>query len=278
MSLPKWNTSMTAFAPLIFPVLEMLAPQHICEIGAAEGGNTKLLYDFLKARNGKLTTIDPSPRGTFLSWVQQSSDVVNHIAEMSLTAIPKSGSADAWFIDGDHNWYTVFNELLLVHQLQQQHHQPALIFLHDVGWPCARRDMYYDPTHVPPEFRQPYARAEDGISLTDPLVIKGFLHGPHWALQEGGPRNGVLTAIEDFVQHVAQSTRYLWVNIPAILGLGILIDEHHPKINELAQFYAPYHNHPLIALLEEDRILQHMGMVALNDKLTRIASTVTENV
>ena len=41
------------------------------------------------------------------------------------------------------------------------------------------------------------------------------------ALVEGGPRNGVLTGIEDFLQ--ASELDYLFINLPLYFGLGIMV-------------------------------------------------------
>jgi hypothetical protein len=273
--LTKWITSMDVFSPLVLPVLEMAQPKQIAEIGAAEGGNTKVLYDFSKQHGNRLITIDPFPRGSFLEWVKQSQEVVTHIAEFSLVAISKVDHADVWFIDGDHNWFTVYNELRLIDALAQKNQQPALIFLHDVGWPCARRDMYYDPHRLPAEFVHPNS-SELGVIPGRSESIKGGLRGPHWAIKEGGPRNGVLTAIEDFRQ--SSKIAYHWINIPAILGLGVLVDPHHPMADNIVQYFAPYHNHPLIALLERDRVAQYLGVVALNDKLNKMALAMNGTV
>ena len=67
---------------------------------------------------------------------------------------------DAALIDGDHNWYTVYNELRLL--ARGAPGPPArrcrVLILHDVGWPYGRRDLYYDArARSPTEFRQPYA-------------------------------------------------------------------------------------------------------------------------
>lgn len=263
--LQKWITSMTSFAPLIFPVLEALKPQRIGEIGAAEGGNTQLLYELVKKTQGKLITIDPFPRGTFLEWVAQCDELVQHIQDVSFKGIPQAGAVDVWFVDGDHNWYTVYNELAMIHQLARTHQHPALIFMHDVGWPCGRRDMYYDPSRIPAEFLQPYAPPEQGITLREPVAISGFLKGPCWALQEGGAKNGVLTAVEDFMQAVPG--QYHWVFVPGILGLGILIDVNYPHAQEILQFYSVYHNNPLLALMEQDRINHYISATALSRQL-----------
>ncbi|MDR3476983.1 MAG: class I SAM-dependent methyltransferase [Gammaproteobacteria bacterium] len=267
--LQKWITSMTAFASIIFPVLEAIKPHRIGEIGAAEGGNTQLLYQFVEKHNGTLITIDPSPRGTFLQWVASCSNHVQHIPECSFNAIPQAGDVDVWFVDGDHNWYTVYHELLLIHELAKQHQKPLMIFMHDVGWPCGRRDMYYDPSRIPAEYLQPYAPAEQGITLQSPVPITGFLKGPCWALQEGGPKNGVLTAVEDFLKTTANE--YEWIFIPAILGLGILIDKTHPAAKEVIQFYAAFHHNPVMALMENDRINHYIASTALQHKISMIA-------
>lgn len=263
--LQKWITSMTSFAPIIFPVLEEVKPMRIGEIGAAEGGNTELLYQFVKQHHGKLITIDPFPRGTFLQWVAQCGEHVTHIQDYSFTGIAQAGNVDVWFVDGDHNWYVVYNELLQIQQLAKQYDKPLLVFMHDVGWPCARRDMYYDPSRIPAEYRQPYASAEEGITLQGPVSMTGFLKGPYWARQEGGPRNGVLTAVEDFLQQ--NPDQYHWVYIPGMLGLGVLIDVNHPHADEIMKFYAVLHNNPLLALMEHDRITHYISATALQTKI-----------
>lgn len=266
----KWLTSMELFAPLTIPALDIIQPQRICEIGAAEGGHTRLLYQYLKLRQGRLLTIDPFPRGTFLQWVSECSDVITHLADFSLNAIPKVESADAWFVDGDHNWYTVFHELFLIDRVAKASNKPAVIFLHDVSWPCARRDMYYNPEVLPREHVHPHS-SELGIIPGQSESIKGGFRGPKWALHEGGPRNGVLTAVEDFVQF--SKMRYHWIHVPAILGLGVLVDKEHAHAEKIMQHFAPYHDHPLLKLMEQDRVAHYIGQVLLNDKLASLAAT-----
>lgn len=265
----KWITSMEVFAPIILPILDLINPKIICEIGAAEGGNTKRLYDFLNARQGRLITIDPFPRGSFLQWVQQSSHVVTHIANYSLNAIPSVNSADVWFIDGDHNWFTVYNELSLIHNVMKKAQQPSLVYMHDIAWPCGRRDMYYDPSCIPGQFVQPNSN-KLGVVQGKSELANGGLKGPYWALNEGGPRNGVLTAVEDFLQ--TASDQYFWINIPAILGLGVLVSVDHPYAKQIIDFYAPFNNHPLIALLEQDRVNQYLAVSELNERLLGLAA------
>ncbi len=70
---------------------------------------------------------------------------------------------------------------------------------HDAGWPYGRRDMYYDPHSIPAEHRHDAARA--GIAPGRSKLGSPGINAHLWnATTEGGPRNGVLTAIEDFVE------------------------------------------------------------------------------
>lgn len=265
----QWITSMESFSPLILPALSVMQPKVIAEIGAAEGGNTKVLYDFLNATGGKLLTVDPFPRGSFVNWVNSTNGVVTHFADYSLNCIAKLGAVDIWFVDGDHNWYTVFNELRLIDELGTQHNKPALIYMHDVSWPCGRRDMYYDPNTIPAEFVLPNSN-QLGITFEPLATPSGALKGPYWALQEGGPRNGVLTAVEDFLQ--ATPNNYYWFHLPMLLGLGILVNEAHPFAKQMVEFYQPYHDNPVMALVEKDRISQYLANVVMGEKMRQISA------
>ncbi len=79
--------------------------------------------------------------------------------------------------------------------------------------------MYYQPATVPVEFHQPMG--EKGIERGHEILMKsgGFNEG-HWnAIQEGGPRNGVLTAVEDFIKQSPHE--YYLVIDDRQWGLGI---------------------------------------------------------
>lgn len=269
----SWMTSMTEFAPIVLPVLQSIKPQRIAEIGASAGGHSKMLADFLRPLQGRLFSIDPMPQQSFLDWVKMSGDVVTHIRQASLTGIAEVSRADVWFIDGDHNWYTVYHELLQIEAKAREHQSPLFMFLHDVSWPCARRDMYYNPQAIPAEYLHPYS-SELGITLDNPHSFEGGFKGPNWALKEGGARNGILTAVEDFL--AVSQTQFHWIHIPAVLGLGILIDKKHPHANEIADFYKPYNNNPLIATIEKDRVAKYLAACELNEKIAKLSSILTK--
>ena len=51
-------------------------------------------------------------------------------------------------IDGDHNYWTVSEELRLIGERAAGADLPLLLF-HDVCWPHARRDDYFDAEQIP---------------------------------------------------------------------------------------------------------------------------------
>lgn len=140
-------------------------------------------------------------------------------------------SFDCFLIDGDHNWYTVFKELKVIAERDLLAPGGA-IFLHDVRWPYARRDMYYDPATIPNEYI--HAHAKQGIvkGRSELSNDSGHLQGLNNAQHEGGPRNGVLTAVEDFLEETPK--RFSFIVSPVEYGLGVLIDtEARPNLRHI---------------------------------------------
>ncbi len=94
------------------------------------------------------------------------------------------------------------------------------VLLHDVGWPYGRRDLYYEPGRIPAPHRHPHRQEgmRPGRADLDPGggLNKHLFNARH----EGGPRNGVLTAVEDFMDRSGLDLRLLVV--PGINSLALL--------------------------------------------------------
>lgn len=261
--------SMSEFSSLILPCLDEAKVREIAEIGSEFGGMSKILADHAGKQGGTLTCIDPEPAVGFAEWAAGQSHV-RHIPHPSLDAIQTCSAADAWFIDGDHNYYTVYHELTAIEAIQRRAGRPLLAFLHDVSWPCARRDFYYAPDRVPPGWRHPHS-FDHGVRLDEDGVYAGRgLRGMGAfavALEAGGPRNGVLSAVEDFLKEADSEERPLfYVHVPAVLGLGIIFDAEAPWSSALAEFLLPYHANPLIARLEENRLRNYLEVIEFQDR------------
>jgi hypothetical protein len=168
-------------------------------------------------------------------------------------------------IDGDHNYFTVAAELRLIGERAPGAELPLLLF-HDVGWPHGRRDDYFDYGAIPPDARHPQAGGEGGLHPGDPGLRPHGLPYPRSAAYEGGPRNGVLTAIEDFV---AARDRLRLVVVPAFFGLGVLWHLDAPWSDAVAAILDPWDRNPLLERLEENRLFQIAQAYAASSQFER---------
>ena len=261
--------SMSEFSSLIMPCLEEAKVASITEIGSEFGGMSRTLAEHCEAKGATLTCIDPEPAEGFAQWAAPLAHV-DHRSEPSLEALSHCSAVDAWFVDGDHNYYTVFNELAAIDAIQTKADKPLLVFLHDVSWPYARRDFYYAPERIPAGWRHPHSY-DAGVRLDSEQALpeRGLRGMGHFAvaLQAGGERNGVLTAVEDFLKEADTDERPLYyVHVPAVLGLGIIFDSSAPWSGALAEFLLPYHANPLIARLEENRLRNYLEVIDWQDR------------
>lgn len=244
---------------VIRPVLEMHDASNIVEIGCLFGDNTRNIVDYCLSRKGVLYAIDPFPQFDAEQLQEQYKGNFEIYRDLSLSVLPTLKNYDAVLIDGDHNWYTVINELKII--VENSSSKMPLIFVHDVGWPYARRDLYYNPENVPPIYRHPYKKAEispSSYSLVESGGINGHLNN---AIYENNSQNGVLTAVEDFI---AQSRLDLeFFLFPGFNGLGILVAKDYPEIINFLEVKKSIFTSELVKAMENERILQ---MIKLNSE------------
>jgi hypothetical protein len=267
--------SMSEFSDIILESLHIAGARNIAEVGAEFGGTSQQLAVYARVMGGSLTSIDPAPKQEFISWVNQTPEV-RHIAKPSHDAMPELSDIDAWVIDGDHNYYTVLEELRIADRLARRDGKPLLALMHDVSWPCARRDCYYAPDRIPEAHRHPYS-FEGGVSLSSAGCTpnRGFRGAGSfaWALHEGGPRNGVLTAVEDFLEEARTEERQLaWAHVPAVFGLGVLFESSAPWAPQLAEMIMPWHNNKLLASLEQNRLRNYLAVIDWQDRTAEAAA------
>jgi cephalosporin hydroxylase len=213
---PLWDVA-------IAPVLHAAGARRVVEIGALRGETTVRMLDSLGGE-AELHVIDPEPQFDPTEHERAFAGRYHFHRGLSLDVLPTLGPIDAALIDGDHNWYTVSNELRLLAEGARRHRTrlPVLV-LHDVLWPYGRRDLYYAPERIPAEFRQPNAQAGINPGMKRLHRSKG-LNPNHWnAEEEGGPRNGVMTALDDFIAEHPRPLRKLV--IPIYFGLAIVVEE-----------------------------------------------------
>jgi hypothetical protein len=265
---------------VILPLVNSVDGKRILEIGAEFGLSTQALVNFVRRVDGHLHCIDPVPIFDADEFVAQHEGLVSFYKDTSLNAIPCIPEVDVVLVDGDHNWYTVYNELKLIEE--RYDHDPdrlPLIFVHDTGWPYGRRDLYYDPSSVPEEFRQPYAKQGMGPAKRE-LLPKGGLNADMWnALREGGERNGVLTAVEDYVRESDLKLEFL--QLPLYFGLGIIVSKTRISSNpalaaEWEQLQQMLKGEKLITITEKLRMNLAMIIQRLQRELFASQARVQE--
>lgn len=251
----QWGASISDYGEVLYGCLAGAGVGSILEIGAFQGRLTEALLDWAGKNGAGVIAVEPVPTAE-LRQVQASHPELTVVEEVSLDAIPVAPPFDAVIVDGDHNWFTVTRELeAIAARSQADGVEFPLVLLHDIGWPHARRDTYYAPERIPDEFRQPIAH-EVWLDPAESGLAESGLFYECAAVREGGPRNGTLTAIEDFLGTPAGEGLTFAV-IPAFFGLGVIWPSSAPWSGEIASLLAPYDRNPLLARLEANRV-QHL--------------------
>ena len=266
----EWGYSLANLGEVLFPCLEAAAPRSVLEIGAGAGWLTRELLAWAAAAGATITTVDPDPQAEVLQLAKEHPEL-ELLVETSHEVLQRISLPDAVIIDGDHNYYTLREELRLIASSAAGADLPLLMF-HDVGWPHARRDTYYVPERIPEEHRQPLAR-DATIAPLHSGVADGGLPYEWVAEREGGPGNGVLTAVEDFVDG-RQGLRLAIV--PPFFGLGVLWHERAPWANAVAKVVDPWDHNPLLERLEANRVAHLAARHALNRELQKARDLLAE--
>ncbi|MGO9954556.1 MAG: class I SAM-dependent methyltransferase [Solirubrobacteraceae bacterium] len=246
----RWATSMAHHFELLLPCLDVVGARSVVEIGAYTGQLTRVLADWAVQSGAGVVAVDPAPKEQLVALAQER-DEVELIQASSFDALPRISMPDVLIIDGDHNYYTVSEELRLALDRAGATELLPLLLFHDVGWPHGRRDDYFDPARIPPGLLAPLVGEEAGIVPGHDGVRPDGLPYPRSAAREGGPRNGVRTAVEDFVE--GHDDLQLVV-IPAFYGLGAVWHGDVPWAAEIAKLLRPWDRNPLLQRLEENRL------------------------
>jgi hypothetical protein len=246
----SYGHSLANLAELIFPILDAAEARSVVEIGAYAGDLTRELLEWAAGAEASVTAIEPVPPPALLDLHREHPEL-ELVAEVSHDALRHLPLASAVIVDGDHNYYTITEELRLIDERASGSEFPLVLF-HDVCWPNARRDTYYAPDRIPEEHRQPMVRGAN-LFPGEPGVVDGGLSTWWAAEREGGPRNGTLTAVEDFVD--GREVLRLAV-IPAFFGLGVLWREDAPWAGAVADVVAPWDRNPILERLEANRVLR----------------------
>lgn len=262
---------------VVEPVLAATDARAIVEVGVDTGLLTERLVAWARDRGAKVEAVDPAPDLPDAGWIEEPL-LTLHRAR-SLNVLGRLERVDVAIVDGDHNWYTVRNELLLLERRARRSEQALpVVVLHDVGWPYGRRDLYYDPESIPAAHRHPSSR--NGMAPGSGELVDGGLNGHlQNAIYEHGIANGVRTAVEDFLDESPQQWRL--ETAPGFHGVAVLAPAELVAGNErLATVLDDLTSAPFLASqaarLEEARIEAEIRVAGKERQLASTAASVDE--
>lgn len=258
---PMLLHSLGEFAPLIQALLAAVEPERVTEIGGEAGESARA---YLAAGAKEVVCVDPSP-GPELTQLAEEESRLTLVVDRSPGCLSSLPPSSFWAIDGDHNYATVRAELESILGREDGY---ALTLLHDVLWPCARRDQYYEPSALDPVDVRPHSWDTGPTVFSDTMQPSGFVGAGHFARadDEGGERNGVRTAVEDVL---ATRPRLSFAIVPAVFGLGVVYARDAPWADRVAELLAPWNRSPLLTRLELNRIALYSRVLALQHELAQ---------
>ena len=267
--LDSFDCTIANLSELVCDVLDAAGSSSVAEVGAEHGLFTERLLAWgTGAEDRRVSAVDPYPRPRLVELAAAHPEL-ELVQRTSLDALPELDLPDAVILDGDHNYFTVSEELRLIGERAGGSELPLLL-CHDIGWPLARRDSYHDIEQIPAQHRQPAAR---DVYLTPdvPGIAERGLYYECTAIEEGGPRNGVLTAVEDFL--ATRSDLRLAVVAP-FFGLGVIWPAAASYAPALEATLGPWASNPMLERVERKRI-EHL--VAEFENLQRIDEIYTQD-
>ncbi len=244
--------SMSVFRELFELVFARRDITAVVEVGV-ESGQVSSIYADLGA---VVYCVEPAPSDD-LRAVLAEDPRLNLVEGLSPAALHDLPVADLYVLDGDHNYAVVRAELDWI----MRNAPDAVIVLNDVLWPSGRRDLYYQPTSLPPEDMHP--SSTDGPTVWhDDLTPAGFVGDGAFtvAAHAGGERNGVLTAAEDAL---SENPGWRLEIVPAVFGFGVLINSAAPAAGEIFEALRPYTSSKLLAAMENNRVALYTRLLQL---------------
>lgn len=177
--------------------------------------------------------------------------------ETPLDSLPNLKNYDAIFIDDDPNWYTIFNELNIIKNTNENF---PLVFICNNKFPNKTRDSYSNPNKIPKKFRQKYTKKLPIYYNNKKIIVNdGFYH----AHEENTPKNGVLTGINDFL---SENSHIGKMNLKFIDNITILYLKLQINQKRIRSFLKDADNNFLEEINISDKIQENQLLISHIDR------------
>lgn len=139
-------------------------------------------------------------------------------------SLPYTSDSCAWLISGLTSYHAAYDQLYAVRAACREQRTPTFVIIPQLQKELAWRDHYEHPEAVPLPWRH----------QSETCVLEGC--AMHRSLSPGGPHNGVLNAIEDFMAEASdEGVELAWAHVRALKGLYVMFDLSAPWARELAR-------------------------------------------
>lgn len=235
---------------VLFGLLDAVGARTVVEVGAG-AASTPALVEWAAARDAHVVAVDPDPPGE-VDALAAVSPALTLLATTGLEALAGLGRADAYLLDGDHNHYTVSAELRLLAEQAAASGARPLVVVAGTSWPWGRRDQYHRPEELPPAAVAPHDWGAL-VPWSARTVPAGWRGDGRFAVarHEGGPANGVLTAVEDWL---AATPGWATLTLPCLGGVTLAWRRDSPWAAAVQASVGPLDGHPLLARVEAERV------------------------
>jgi hypothetical protein len=253
--------NMANFYSFLRPLILEIQPKIVCEIGSNEGHSTKAWLDICRESGAEMHVVDPILPAS-------GSEIVNGVPLTNFPAMSidyiasQAAPADVYFLDGDHNYYTLHQELTMIRELARRSSSAMpLLILHDTSWPCNKRDSFYDVSNIPAAGRSaPLDESALSLFVDHEIAECGFNSQLPWPIPKTHPNSGegsftcgLEAAVDDFLEKNPEIIR---VSFPSLFGVTVLFDsqraEHSAefkRLQDIAKVFVPF-----LKILEINRL------------------------
>ena len=259
--------SLTFYAELIEALAAVPPCPDVIEIGSETGEMSVVLAGVAAARGGTLYVVEPFPSARLRALADEMTNVkvIDDFSPAAFSHLPRAG---LYVVDGDHNYVTVRAEVEAI--FGDAASRDAMAVMHDIGWPSGRRDQYYAPDRLPADAVWPHSFSRGAV--LDQADLAGAQNGFRgngsfaFALHEGGPQNGVRTAIEDVL---SEREDLGFLTTPLVFGLGVIGHRESTTWPQVQRLMAPYVDNPTLAAMERNRLALLLRVIELQDSSLR---------
>ncbi|MET0134329.1 MAG: class I SAM-dependent methyltransferase, partial [Kibdelosporangium sp.] len=267
-SQPLLLHSMSVFREMFALVFAGREIRTVVEVGV-ESGQVSSIYTDLGAQT--VYCVDPLPSKELRDTLAKNPKL-KLVERPSPAVLDELPVADLYVLDGDHNYAIVHGELNWI----MKNAPDAVIILHDVLWPCARRDQYYLPSALAPEEIHETSPSDGSTIWHDELTPAGFVGMGSFvtAKEAGGERNGVLTAVEDAVSEGGGD--WLLEIVPAVFGMGIVVRKSAPGAKKIMAALAPFTSSKLLSMLENNRVAMYTRILQMQYEMVAAADNADQ--